>query len=51
MGEYALLAGLDLSSAFDMVNVNLLLKRMRIVGLPHDVIRLVEIWLKGRSFY
>ena len=49
MGEYALLAGLDLSSAFDMVNVNLLLKR--IVGLPHDVIRLVEIWLKGRSFY
>ena len=51
VGEYALLAGLDLSSAFDMVNVNLLIKRMRIVGLPHDVIKLIEIWLKGRSFY
>ena len=31
VGEFAILANLDLSSAFDVVNVNLLLKRMRII--------------------
>ena len=31
--EYALMASLDLSSAFDVVNVELLLKRLRIMGL------------------
>jgi hypothetical protein len=51
LGEFALLANLDLSSAFDVVNVNLLLKRMRIVGLPKDVIGLVAVWLKGRMYY
>ena len=51
LGQYALLANLDLSSAFDVVNINLLLKRMRIAGLPDDVIRLVEIWLSGRKYY
>ena len=51
LGEFALLANLDLSSVFDVVNVNLLLKRMRIVGLPMDVIGLVEVWLKGRMYF
>ena len=32
LGEFALLANLDLSSAFDVVNVKLLLKRMWISG-------------------
>ena len=41
LGEFALMANLDLSSAFDVVNVKLLLKRMRIVGLPNDIIKLV----------
>ena len=50
-GQYALLANLDLSSAFDVVNINLLLKRMRISGLPDDVIKLVEIWLLDRKYY
>ena len=50
-GKYALLAILDLSNAFDVVNVNLLLKRMRISGLPDDVIKLVEIWLTDRKYY
>ena len=51
LGEFALSANLDLSSAFDVVNVNLLLKRMRIAGLPLDVVKLVEIWLQDRRFY
>ena len=48
LGEFALMANLDLSSAFD---VKLLLKRMRIVGLPNDIIKLVEIWLLSRKYY
>ena len=51
LGEFALLTNLDLSSAFDVVNVNLLLKRMRISGLPGDVVKLVEIWLTDRRYY
>ena len=51
LGEFALLANLDLSSAFDVVNVKLLLKRMRIAGLPNDVVKLVEIWLMDRKYY
>ena len=39
--KFTLMASLDLSSAFDIVNVNLLLKRLSIVGLPTDVINLI----------
>ena len=31
--------------------IDLLLKRMSIVGLPPDLIGLVSVWLKDRSFY
>jgi retron-type reverse transcriptase len=36
--EYVLLASLDLSSAFDLVNIDLLLKRKKSIGLPSDAI-------------
>ena len=49
--EFVLLASLDLSSGFDVVDVRLLIKRMRIMGLPDDLIILVETWLKKRFFY
>ena len=49
--EYVLLASLDLSSAFDLVDVNLLLKRLKKIGLPSDLIDLISVWLKNRSFY
>jgi hypothetical protein len=45
------MASIDLSSAFDVVNKDLLLKRMRIVGLPEDVISLIQVWLGNRMFY
>ena len=48
---YALMASLDLSAAFDVVNIELLLKRMRIIGLPPDLIELVSVWLTNRYFY
>jgi hypothetical protein len=42
---------LDFSSAFDMVNVKLLVKRLQFVGLPDDVINLLKIWLNERKHY
>ena len=44
-------ASLDLSSAFDLVNVNLLIKRLIRIGLPSDVVNLISAWLRDRSFY
>ena len=45
------MASLDLSAAFDMVNTDLLLKRLKIMGIPGDVVSLIKIWLTDRSFY
>ena len=45
------LLSLDLSAAFDMVNIDLLLKRMSIMGLPDDLIGLISIWLKERTYF
>ena len=44
----ALMASLDLSAAFDVVNIELLLKRLVIIGLPSDVTDLIGIWLSKR---
>ena len=49
--SYALMASVDLSAAFDVVNIDLLMTRLRIIGLPPDVIDLIEIWLRDRYFY
>ena len=45
------LASLDLTSAFDLVNIELLMKRLRIIGLPNDLINLIQIWLSDRTYY
>ena len=50
-GNIALMASLDLSAAFDLVNVELLLLRLRRIGLPDDVISLVGNWLSLRYYY
>jgi hypothetical protein len=47
--HYALMASLDLSAAFDLVNVELLISRLRVIGLPRDVVRLIKIWLTDRK--
>ena len=49
--NYALMSSLDLSSAFDDVNVELLIVRLRRLGLPDDVITLVGNWLSLKYFY
>ena len=45
------MGNLDLSSAFDVVNIELLLKRLVIIGLLSDVTYLISIWLQYRQFY
>jgi len=42
---------LDLSCAFDVIDHGLLIKRMKILGLPPDICRLIEEWLKDRRAY
>ena len=49
--NFVLVASLDLSSAFDIVDVNLLIKRLKIIGLPSDVIDLIKVWLNNRLYY
>ena len=49
--SYVAMASIDLSAAFDMVDVGLLIKRLKILGLPDDVVGLIEIWLRERYFY
>ena len=44
--NYVLMASVDLSSAFDVVNIKLLLKRLKIMGLPNELIKLIKEWLK-----
>ena len=50
-GRFLMMASLDLSSAFDLVDVKLLLKRLTIIGLPDDVVNLIRIWLNQRFYY
>ena len=48
---FVVMASLDLSMAFDMVNTELLVRRLRIMGMPADLVNLIREWLVGRSFY
>ena len=49
--EFGLVASLDLSAAFDIVNIDLLVKRLKKVGLPNDVVDLIRVWLSNRSYF
>ena len=49
--NYYVQASLDLSSAFDIVNRELLFERMKIFGIPNDVMQLIKAWLNERLFY
>jgi hypothetical protein len=36
---------------FNVVNIKLLIKLLKIVGLPRDIINLIAVWLINRFFY
>ena len=48
---YVIMASLDLSMAFDLVNTELLIRRLKIMGLPDDLTSLIREWLVDRSFF
>jgi hypothetical protein len=39
------------NAAFDLVDVGLLVRRLRQIGMPDDVVRLIGLWLSNRTFY
>ena len=41
--NFVALASIDLSAAFDIVDLTRLIKRLVILGLPNDVVKLIEI--------
>ena len=49
--NYTLMASVDLSAAFDVVNIDLLMERLKVIGLPDDILGLIRVWLKDRFFY
>jgi hypothetical protein len=46
-----LVSGLDRSSAFDVINITLQLKRLRIIGPPKDIFEVIKVWLYHRANY
>jgi hypothetical protein len=50
-GKCAAMSSLDLSAAFDVVNRPLLMRRLRVLGLPESIVTLVQDWLKDRLAY
>jgi hypothetical protein len=50
VNNFALMASLDLKASFDLVDVNLLLKRLRKIGLPMELVKLVEVFFAVHKF-
>ncbi len=51
LNVYIAVASLDLSAAFNVVNVDLLLKRLENMGIPEDLTQILASWLKDRAAY
>ncbi len=51
MDSYVTMSSLELSAAFDLVNLDLLMKRLKIMCIPDDLLQLLEVWLRRRLFY
>ena len=45
------MAGIDMSAAFDVVDHDILIKRLRIAGFPKILLNVLWSWLTQRSFY
>ena len=49
--KYALMASVDLSTAFGVVKIDLLLVGLRLMGLSVDLVDPIEVWLRDHFFY
>ena len=45
------MGSLDLTAAFDVVNIDLLIKRLKNLGLPEDWMELLAAWLRDRAAF
>ena len=50
-GNFVAMGSLDLSAAFDVVNIDLLMKRLVTLGLPMDWLELLDVWLRNRAAF
>jgi hypothetical protein len=50
-GYYIAMGSLDLTAAFDVVNIDLLIQRLKNSGLPLDWMELLEAWLRDRAAF
>jgi len=50
-GDFVAMGSLDLSAAFDVVNIDLLIARLTTLGLPTDWMDLINAWLRDRSAF
>ncbi len=48
--KFILVASLDISSAFDVVDIKLPIKFLKKVGLPSYIMDLITVWLMDRIF-
>jgi hypothetical protein len=49
--ENVIVFSIDLSSDLDLVNIDLFLKSLKIIGSPEDLIDLISAWLRNRLYY
>ena len=45
------MASINLSTDFDVIKIDLLMKWLRILGLLGDVVSLIEIWFRDSYFF
>jgi len=50
-GKCAAMSSLDLSAAFDVVNRPLLVRRLKVIGLPEGIVASIQDWLTNRLAY
>jgi len=50
-GEFVAVASFDLSAAFDVINREILLVRLKKYGFPEDLLSLITNWLSNRQYY
>ena len=50
-GKNAAMISIDLSAAFDVVNHKRLFKTLQKIGIPNELVMVLQNWLTGRRFY
>jgi hypothetical protein len=50
-GKFVAIASLDLTAAFDVIDRGLLIKRLKVMGIPQILIELINDWLSNRMAY